>query len=262
MTIFINLAPYTYQVDQSAELLDCWNGGIEIMMDGPNWREPVDWKKEFERFAHYQGPISVHGPIWELNLATDRYPAIREYSYEVYKECLDWCAQIGALHMVLHPNLYSTPLFARKASQQYAKENLRRLGEHAAKLNIDVAVENIGKGEYALFNQEEFVELFDEIETIKALVDVGHAHMNGWDVPAVIRQLGSRIAAVHLHDNDGVNDLHQPIGHGTIRWELIWDAMNSLEHSYRPIIEYSEGVSLELMLKHGADLAEKLNTIK
>jgi len=47
MTIFINLAPYTYQVDQSAELLDCWNGGIEIMMDGPNWREPVDWKKEF-----------------------------------------------------------------------------------------------------------------------------------------------------------------------------------------------------------------------
>lgn len=259
MTIFINLAPYMNQVDNSVELLRRWNGGIELMMDGPNWREPVDWEVEFRRFQHFQGPISVHAPIWELNLASARYASIREYSYEVYKECLDWCARIGAEHMVLHPNLYSTPLFARQASQEFAKENLRRLGEYAEQLNIGLAVENMGMGDYALFNQEEFTALFKEIPSIVALVDVGHAHVNGWDIPALIRHLGPSIKAVHLHDNDGINDLHQPIGHGTIQWESIWDALNSLDHSYRPILEYSEGVSLELMLEHGAEVEQKLS---
>ncbi|MCJ8013447.1 sugar phosphate isomerase/epimerase [Paenibacillus sp. KQZ6P-2] len=262
MTIFINLAPYMNAMEDFAELLSRWNGGIELMMDGPNWRDPVDWEEEFRRFQQYQGGISVHGPIWELNLASARYAGIREYSYEVYKECLNWCAKIGAEHMVLHPNLYSTPLFDREASQAFAKENLKRLGEYARKVNVGLAVENMGMGEYALFNQQEFTALFSEIETITALVDVGHAHVNGWDTPQLIRDLGSRIQAVHLHDNDGIADLHQPIGHGSIEWDSIWDALNDLTHIYRPILEYSEGVSLGLMLQHGAEVEKLLTKLK
>lgn len=259
MTIFINLAPYTKQMDDCAELLDRWTGGIEIMMDGPSWNEPIDWDKECKRFLKFDGPLSAHGPIWELNLASARYPSIRQYSYEVYKESLEWCARMGAEHMVIHPNLYSTPLFSRAASQQFAKESLKRLGEEAQRLNVVLAVENMGMHEYALFDQEEYLHLFEEISTVSALVDVGHAHVNGWDTPALIRDLGARMTAVHLHDNDGRDDLHQPIGQGMIAWESIWSALNSLSHPFRAILEYGEGTSLETLLEHGREVQHKLS---
>ncbi|WP_216624611.1 hypothetical protein [Paenibacillus foliorum] len=38
MAVFINLLPYLNRIDDCKELLDCWQGGLEISMDGPNWR--------------------------------------------------------------------------------------------------------------------------------------------------------------------------------------------------------------------------------
>ncbi|WP_147512873.1 sugar phosphate isomerase/epimerase family protein [Brevibacillus massiliensis] len=258
MKLFINLLPYMPNIDEANELLDQWQGGIEISMDGPNWREPVEWDREYFRFERHAGPVSVHSPIWELNLATPRFEVIRTYSYEVYKQCLEWSARIGAEQMTIHPNLYCTPSFLRYESQQYAKENLMRLGEKAQSLGVDLAVENVGFGSFALFTQEEFVQLFQEIPNIKALVDVGHAHINGWDTPAVIRELGEKLCAVHLHDNDGKGDLHLPVGKGGIDWQPIWEALRSLGHPYRAILEYVEGTATDVVLADAADIANEL----
>ncbi|MEK3726114.1 sugar phosphate isomerase/epimerase family protein [Paenibacillus sp. FSL H8-0034] len=250
MAIFINLLPYMDRIDDSKELLDCWQGGLEIAMDGPNWTDPINWTVEFERFQHHTGPISVHSPIWELNLASARYEVVRNYSFEIYKQSLAWSAKIGAEQVVVHPSLYSTPLFLRSQSQYYAKENLKRLGEEAQKLGIDMAVENVGFRKTALFDQEEFVRLFEEIPTISALVDVGHAHINGWDTPALIRELGSRLSAVHLHDNDAVGDLHLPIGEGTMEWTGVWEALRSAKHPFHATLEYRRNTPLDVLLQH------------
>lgn len=258
MNVFINLLPYINRIDDAAELLERWSGGIEFAMDGPTWREPVDWKLEFRRFEKHSGPRSVHAPVWELNLASARFGIISEYSFEIYKQCLEWSAFIGAKHVVIHPSLYSTPLFLRRESQQVAKENLKRLGETAQKLGIDMAVENIGLGSLALFNQEEFVRLFEEIPTIKALVDVGHAHINGWDTPSLIRELGTRLCAVHLHDNDGNDDMHLPVGHGNIDWTPIWEALRAAHHPYRAILEYQEETPLAILLEHAGQIKQEL----
>lgn len=258
MAIFLNLLPYMNRIEDSAELFERWKGGVEIPMDGPNWREPVNWHHEFSRFADHPGPISVHSPIWELNLATPRFDLLRNYSLDVYRECLAWSAKIGAEQMVIHPSFPVTPLFLRKESQECSKDSLRKLGEEARKLGIELAVENVGFREHALFDQEEFVRLFEEIPEITALVDVGHAHINGWDIPLLIRQLGTRLSALHLHDNDGYDDLHQPVGEGTIVWEPIWEALRELNHGYRAILEYQWDTPLETMLKDAEAIEKKL----
>lgn len=250
MAIFINMLPYMNRIDDCQELLNRWSGGLEISMDGPNWIEPLNWSLEFERFKQHPGPLSVHSPIWELNLASARFEVIRNYSYEVYKECLAWSAHVGAEQMVLHPSLYSTPLFLRKESQARAKENLKRLGDEAQRLGIDLAVENVGFGDTALFDSEEFVRLFEEIPTISALIDVGHAFINEWDTPEVLRLLGKRLSAVHLHDNDGNDDLHQPIGEGMIEWTPIWKTLGSMQHSFRTILEYQFDTPVDKVLEH------------
>ncbi|NHN29950.1 sugar phosphate isomerase/epimerase family protein [Paenibacillus agricola] len=250
MAIFINLLPYLNRIDDCKELLDSWQGGLEISMDGPNWVDPMNWTVEFSRFQQHRGPLSVHSPIWELNLASARYEVLRNYSFDVYKQSLAWSAKIGAEQVVVHPSLYSSPLFLRSQSQYYAKENLKRLGEEAKKLGIDMAVENVGFHETALFNEEEFVRLFEEIPTISALVDVGHSHINGWDTASLICQLGTRLSAVHLHDNDAISDLHLPIGAGTLEWGGIWDALRSADHPFRSILEYGYDTPMELLLQH------------
>ncbi len=258
MRTFINLLPYMNRVDDAVELLNVWKGGIEISMDGPNWLEPLDWDRELKRYRGHTGPLTVHAPIWELNLASARFPEIRQYSLDIYKQSLEWSARMGAEHVVIHPSLYSTPLFLRRESQQYAMENLAKLGAEAKKLGIEVAVENIGLRSFVLFDEEEFVNLFEQIPTIKALVDVGHAHINGWDVPALIRKLGTKLCAVHLHDNDGIDDLHLPVEMGTIQWQPVWDALNSLEHDCRAILEYREETPVELVLAHAQKITNKL----
>lgn len=259
MTVLINLLPYMKRIEDAKELLERWSGGLEIPMDGPNWEEPANWNEEFLRFKDYTGPISVHSPIWELNLASSRFEVISQYSYEVYKGCLEWSARIGAEQMVLHPSLYSTMIFNRKQSQARSIDNLKRLGEVAGKLGIDLAVENVGFHEFALFDEEEFVRLFEDIPTISALVDVGHAHINGWDTPELIRRLGTRLSAVHLHDNDGIDDLHQPIGEGTIAWDPLFDALRSLSHPFRSILEYQFDTPLQILLDHAGLVKSKLS---
>ena len=61
--------------------------------------------------------------------------------------------------------------------------------------------------------------LFDIFPSAKSLIDTGHAHVNGWDIPAVVQSLGERLVACHVHDNDATADAHLPIGQGTIEWD-------------------------------------------
>jgi sugar phosphate isomerase/epimerase len=77
------------------------------------------------------------------------------------------------------------------------------------------------------FHLENMLELspdimIESIDTIgdarvSACLDIGHACCNS-TTPVLkwIEKLGSRIAYVHLHDNDGSDDQHSAIGEGKI----------------------------------------------
>jgi len=51
-------------------------------------------------------------------------------------------------------------------------------------------------------------------------LDLGHAHING-NLEESLQALSRHMAAMHVHDNDGVKDLHKPPYTGTIRWSLL-----------------------------------------
>lgn len=257
MTIFINLLPYMKDEKELDRLLGSWKGGIELVTEGADWiHNPTDWSRERTPFQSFPGPLSVHTPIFDLNLASPRYSVISQYSFEVYQQALHWSAHMGAMHAVIHPNLQSTPLYNRQEAQQCSKGYLKRLGELGESLGVKVLVENVGFHDCALFDPDEFVELFNEIPSIEALLDVGHAHINGWDIPLMIKRLGERLTAVHLHDNHGVYDEHLPIGGGTIDWSGVWRQLDQAQHKVDLILEYNIGTSTELLLEHAEGLQQ------
>ncbi|WP_054955878.1 sugar phosphate isomerase/epimerase family protein [Paenibacillus dakarensis] len=262
MTIFINLLPYMRDEEQLDQFLKRWKGGIEVVTEGYDWsNNATDWNKQNPKFQAFSGPISVHTPIFDLNLAAPRYSVLTEYSYEIYEQALQWSARLGAKHAVIHPNLQSTPIYHREETQQCSKNYLRKLGEMGEALGVKVVVENVGFHECALYDEDEFVELFNEIPSIDALLDVGHAHINGWDIPRMIERLGERLTVVHLHDNNGLYDEHVPIGEGTIEWDGIWRALERAQHKIDLILEYNIGTSTELLLEHAEALEHNMGKL-
>lgn len=262
MTIYINLLPYMKDEDKLDELLQQWQGGIELVTEGADWtRHPLDWAQGTGKLASFPGPISVHTPIFDLNLASPRYRVISQYSFEVYQQSLQWSSKVGAKHAVIHPNLQSTPIYDREEAQKLSKHYLKQLGELGEQLGVRVVVENVGFHDCALFDPEEFVNLFDEIPSIDALLDIGHAHINGWDIPAVIQRLGKRLTTVHLHDNHAAYDEHLPIGEGTVEWEGIWKRLDQAQHEIALILEYQIGTSTEIVLSHAAEVQQKVRRI-
>ena len=117
-------------------------------------------------------------------------------------------------------------------------ENFRKI-EKMAK-NTPVVVENAGvlQRDNMLFDQDEFVELCKR-ENYKVLIDIGHAHANGWELGKVMEDLQDRIVAYHLHNNDGIHDSHRRIHDGTLDFGKFLSDYKRLTYGADLVLEYS-----------------------
>ena len=88
---------------------------------------------------------------------------------------------------------------------------------------------------------------------MRYLLDIGHAHFNHWDIPAVIDALAPRLCAFHIHDNDGRGDTHLPIGSGNTLWQPIFESMRQLPDSVLYVLEYAANTPLSA-LEEGRDI--------
>ena len=151
-------------------------------------------------------PITLHGPFMEMcplpgSEEEEKLTRQLELSCELYR-------RLDARSIVLHTHL------RKDATRDRVCEILNRWIPQMTAQGMAVTVENVGypsKGN-ALFTQEEFIRLFDDLpEETGCLIDLGHAMLNGWDIPALIRTMGTKIRGYHIHTNDGVKDTHIPI---------------------------------------------------
>jgi sugar phosphate isomerase/epimerase len=90
-----------------------------------------------------------------------------------------------------------------------------------------------------LFDFEEYLALFERYPQALALLDTGHAHVNGWNLPETVKRLQKKLLAVHVHDNDGSGDSHQPVGLGTIEWEPYFASIRDYAPNALQILEYA-----------------------
>ncbi|MDN5362579.1 MAG: hypothetical protein PWP70_1626 [Moorella sp. (in: firmicutes)] len=213
--------------------------GIEIFAEGPEWRDPekgIDFAKALLR--QHKGPRSLHAPFFDLNLAAENYPSIRKLTLQILQGIIKRAPELGCEYVIIHPSSYSSHIFNPDGTRQRVKEALNILAREAQQAGIKLAVENVGFGPTQLFASQEYISLFYEIDGLVALLDVGHAYLNGWDIPQVIGQLGEKLAALHLHDNRGQADEHLPLGRGKINFQPIWEALICTRAKPALVLEY------------------------
>ena len=137
------------------------------------------------------------------------FPEIRTY----FKRAIECTAEAGGEICIIHPDV-----------SQGVEENAeiyRELIPFAKECGAKIATENMWKwdkeNDCSMFascaTPDSFCEHVDRVgsEWMVACLDIGHAEMRGSDTTAteMIRKLGSRLQALHIHDNDKWHDSHQ-----------------------------------------------------
>lgn len=230
---------------------------VELMLDGEPW-DGFEDKMDLlaEELMGLDVQYAVHSPVWNVNLTAGNQ-RIRKAAMASYKDSILFAKKIGASHVVLHPGFRDIPFESRETARKRAKAAIRELAEFNADYGVPLLVENVGNADSSVFTMEEYMAFFEDLpESVRSIIDIGHANITGWDVTELIARLGARIQAFHVNDNDGVQDIHMAIYEGNVDWNPIFQAMKRSGHEYDLILEYNVRTDLE-KLREGKRILEE-----
>lgn len=223
--------------------------GLELFFDTRPFARAALYHKYLEDFINSRR-IGVHCPVSDCDILADEGTLLLGYSLDRHEECMELAARIGSPYIVLHTN---GAIPADRAAIQKKRElfpgRAALLSEMAGQYGCEPWIENVGlhNCRNLVFDQDAYIDLILS-GGFYSLVDIGHAHINGWDVPALLGRLKGRIKGIHLHDNDGLSDQHFPIFKGSIQWEPIFKAFRNLSGDFLEILEYEPCTSCEDIL--------------
>lgn len=188
---------------------------------------------------------SIHAPCVSVNLADE---STTEW-LSILRKTFVYASKCEAQFVVVHTNeAWSGD---KEEIQECVEERLKMIAKIASDYNIQLLIENVGlkTNETLLYDWKEYKNLIKKIPGAKALIDVGHAHINEWDIPNCIETLGEDLVAIHLHDNNGRIDSHQAIGEGNIKWKPIFQSIKKNNPSVCLVLEYSN-ITMPDLLAH------------
>jgi sugar phosphate isomerase/epimerase len=134
---------------------------------------------------------------------------------------LEVFAAVGARVVTLHPDPV-TRSFPRAEVLAGNAEAARELGDAAAARDIALAIENLGP---AFGTAADLAPLVEAHPAVRFHLDVAHAHLGGRRMTELLAAFADRLAHVHVSDNLGVDDLHLPLGAGSIPWPEVVAAL-------------------------------------
>lgn len=136
------------------------------------------------------------------------------------RSSLDFAAAIDAGGVVVHGGATRRryPERVNRHAREQAVRSLRECARYAAEVTVPLCLENQRETDGKRRNTatpERLESFLEDVgvgpESLRLTLDVGHAKATGLDHEAFVDRFGERIHVVHLHDNDGTDDDHDPL---------------------------------------------------
>ncbi len=184
--------------------------------------------------------LSMHGPIQGTDISC-AVKSVRLGSLEKFKRCFELAERLRCKYAVVHTNSYGAVAPEEKMERmEAALASIEGIAVEAQNTGVEAVVENVGflSCQSLLFNEAEYKRIFSTIKGVYALLDTGHAFINGWNIPKLMLELDGAMRAMHIHDNDGHEDLHQRINREKPVWKDIFSAYFRMCKKPRLIAEY------------------------
>lgn len=161
---------------------------------------------------HMPYPIYVPGADEELN----------DYLWnQVAPKSMKICQFLGCPYIVIHGFKLTKYLGSEEEEWKQTERFIDSLAPMAKEYGIAICIENLYDSigghivEGPCCDAAKAAGRIDRInnkygaEIVGFCFDTGHANLVGLDMEDFITTLGSRLKVLHIHDNDGIGDLHQ-----------------------------------------------------
>ena len=205
--------------DELRRIADAGFDLVDLALEPPHaW--PCDGERT-GRLLRDLGLAAVGHTAYYLPIASP-FPGLRSQATDIFRAMLDVFAAAGIRLANVHPDPLNR-LFAVEDVRARNAEAIAGLAEEAGQLGMTVMVENLGR---AFGTVDDLKPILAADERVGFHLDVGHAHLTQArgqvnHTAALLSEFGPRLAHVHVHDNFGADDLHLPLGTGTIDWPQV-----------------------------------------
>lgn len=176
--------------------------------------------------------LDLHSPLGKEK----RWVSEREYErlsgVDLVKNRIEMTAELGGDVIVMHYG--GTPENEAERPAHFARlyKSLGEVEDFAKSHGIKIALEN-GRVSIIAGILKDFSPDF-----LGICYDSGHSNMKG-EIEELVA-VKDRLIAMHLHDNDGVDDQHKPLFSGTINWPRLAEII--AQSSYRKCINMELGI--------------------
>lgn len=177
-------------------------------------------------------PISRNNCLWEDSIDGDSLE-------KTLLDCIEDCKRFEIPTAVVHITSGNNP----PSYNQIGLNRIKRLVEAAEKNNVNIALENLRRPDSL-----DFIFTHIHSDRLGFCYDSGHENSftKGTDL---LSKYGSRLMALHLHDNDGTDDQHLILGEGLIDWSDIKKKLCEAN--------YSGAIALEVTNEFSKNIEDK-----
>lgn len=183
---------------------------IEEDLAVPSRLDPLKIRQSLDS----QGLDVVGHTAWYLPFGSPSRE-LRDTAVRLLGETLPFFSSVGVRTVTVHAN-WPPSLFLPREGIAFQAESLDKAVALAASHGLRLLYEPV---DGPLDTYENTSAVLDRVDGLGLHVDIGHANLHGREPSDMIRRFGERIEHVHLHDNDGIRDLHLPPGCGSIDWK-------------------------------------------
>ena len=227
---------------------DCWDFSM-FKMCRWNWAARAPFEEDHplkgNNYLAFARELRKIGEAYgmECNQSHAPFPTDKPEVRKFLKRAIECTAEVGGKICVIHP--------ANNMTAEQNAEFYFELLPFAKEHGVRIATENMWNwtrengldqaARAACSHHDDFVAHLDAVndEFFTACLDIGHAEMKGLDTsaPQMIRAIGSRLGALHVHDNDRWRDLHQIPFSGSIDWNEVTKALREVNYKGEMTLE-------------------------
>lgn len=192
------------------------------------WADYFD--KDYKQFPEYARKAGLyvenaHAPYMNANALWEDTVNGQD-AYKELVSCVEDCTTHNIPTLVMHPeNKNGTETVEFPSDFTIGIERMKRIIDTAERLNVNIAVENMSHPEYLDY-------FFRNIhsERLGFCFDSGHCNVFAPEHD-LLTQYGDKLMALHLHDNDGVDDWHSLPFSGNINWNEIAGKLSRIPYN-------------------------------
>jgi sugar phosphate isomerase/epimerase len=193
---------------------------LEEDQAAPEKIDPTKLKSLLSRYSL----DAVGHTAWYLPIGSPMR-ALRAAAIKEVKRYLELFADLGVSKVTIHSH-WPGGMFSAQEGVEFQIESLSEIVKMARIYHLVIMYEPVDTPDDS---QKNVARILGSVPDLMFHLDIGHANLHGRRPEQFIQEFSSRLTHVHLHDNVRNQDLHLPMGSGTVNWD---EVIKSLKRHY------------------------------